>query len=541
MCAKPLSRRIEGLSILGCLALLVAASILATPAMAQKRGGTLRLYQLDNPPSASLHEESTITSVTPFASVFNNLVKFDPLKPRESLDTIVPDLAESWSWDASNTKLTFKLRQGVKWHDGKPFTAKDVQCTWRMLIGKIDVPGFRRNPRRVWYTKLQDVTVNGDFEATFELREPQPSLPVLLASAFSPVYPCHVPQPVMRTKPVGTGPFKFAEFRRGDLIRLTRNPDYWRKDRPFLDEITFKIVENRSTRMLAFSTGEFDITFPSDVSVPLFKDVKERSPEAICELVTTGTLTTLLVNRLNPPFDNADIRTALSLAIDRKALNAILLEGKGLIGGAMLPRPVGEWGMPREMLEQLTGYGPDIEKNIAQSRELMQKQGYSEANPLKLKIQARNLVTYRDPAVIIIDQLKKIHIEGELEIIDSTQWYARMTRKDYTLAVNGMGVSVDDPDGNIVENYQCGSERNYTQYCNAEVDRMLAAQSREMDRDKRRKIVWEIEKLLVEDTARPVIQFSVAGNCWHPHVKNYVPHDNSQYNYVRYEDVWLDK
>jgi peptide/nickel transport system substrate-binding protein len=163
------------------IALLTMAWLAATPAAAQKSGGILRLYHNDNPPSASLLEESTIASVTPFAAVFNNLVVFDPSKVHESIETVIPDLAESWSWDATNTKLTFKLRQGVKWHDGKPFTAKDVQCTWRMLIGKSDVQDFRRNPRRVWYTKLQDVTVNGDYEATFDLSEPQPSLPVLRA------------------------------------------------------------------------------------------------------------------------------------------------------------------------------------------------------------------------------------------------------------------------------------------------------------------------------------------------------------------------
>ena len=106
--------------------------------IAQKKGGTLRLYHNDNPPTTSLMEESTIASVMPFAAVFNNLVMFDPAKPHESLETVIPDLAESWSWDATNTKLTFKLRQGVKWHDGQPFTAKDVQCTWRMMIGKGD-------------------------------------------------------------------------------------------------------------------------------------------------------------------------------------------------------------------------------------------------------------------------------------------------------------------------------------------------------------------------------------------------------------------
>src|SRR5258707_12588670 len=129
--------------------LLCIALLAATPAAAQKKGGTLRLYHNDNPPSASLLEESTIASVTPFMAVFNNLVVFDPSKAHESLDTVIPDLAESWSWDSTNTKLTFKLRQGVKWHDGHPFTAWDVQCTWKMLIGKGDVHDFRRNPRKV--------------------------------------------------------------------------------------------------------------------------------------------------------------------------------------------------------------------------------------------------------------------------------------------------------------------------------------------------------------------------------------------------------
>jgi peptide/nickel transport system substrate-binding protein len=519
----------------------IALLLTVAPAAAQKKGGTLRLYHNDNPPSTSLLEESTIASVMPFAAVFNNLVVFDPAKTHESLDTVIPDLAESWSWDPTNTRLTFKLRQGVTWHDGKPFTAKDVQCTWRMLIGKGDNADFHRNPRKVWYGKLQDVSINGDYEATFELSEPQPSLPVLLASAFSPVYPCHVPQAVMRTKPVGTGPFKFVEFKRGDSIRLVRNPDYFKKDRPYLDEITVRTIDNRATRMLAFATGDYDITFPSDVTIPLMKDIKARAPNAICEAIPTGTQINLMVNRVNPPFDNPDIRKAMSLAIDRKPFNSILMEGQGLIGGAMLPKPVGEWGMPPEMVLSLTGYGPDTDKNIAQAQGIMQKLGYSDANPLQINIQTRNLPTYRDPSVIVADQLKKIYINSELDIVDTPRWYAKLQKKDYTIGLNVTGVSVDDPDGNMVENYSCKSERNYTQYCNADVDKLLAAQSRELDREKRRQIVWDIERILVEDAARPMILHGSAANCWQPYVKGFAPHDNSQYNNLRFEDVWLDK
>src|SRR6202171_5388823 len=539
--AKVRTNRLPGRLDAISIALVCIALLAATPAAAQKKGGTLRLYHNDNPPSASLHEESTIASVTPFMAVFNNLVVFDPSKVHESLESVVPDLAESWSWDQTNTKLTFKLRQGVKWHDGQPFTARDVQCTWRMLIGKGEVHDFRRNPRKVWYTKLQDVTINGDYEATFELSEPQPSLPVLLASAFSPVYPCHVPQAIMRTKPVGTGPFKFVEFKRGESIRLVRNPDYWKKDRPYLDEIAFRVIDSLATRMLAFQTGEFDITFPSDISVRLLKDIKAQAPKAICEPITTGTQINLMVNRVNPPFDNPDIRKAMSLALDRKAFNSILMGGTARLRGAMLAKPEAEWGMPPEMVSTLTGYGPDTDKNIAEAQAIMQKLGYSDAKPLPIKIQTRNLPTYRDPAVIVADQLKKIYIVGELDILDTPRWYARLAKKDYTIGLNVTGVSVDDPDGNIVENYSCNSERNYTQYCNAEVDKLLAAQSRELDRDKRRKIVWDIERLLVDDAARPVILHGSAGNCWQPYVRNFKPHDNSQYNNLRFEEVWLDK
>src|SRR5436190_633366 len=238
-------------------ATLVLAMLAVTAgAAAQKQGGTLRIYHRDNPPSASLHEEATVSVTQPFMAVFNNLVLFDQTKPLNSVETIVPELAESWSWDASKTKLTFRLREGVKWHDGKPFTAKDVQCTWHALIGKGGQEELNRNPRKVWYYNLEEVTTNGDLEATFHLRHPQPSFEMLLAAGFSPVYPCHVSQRDMRTKPIGTGPFKFVELKRNVSIKLVRNPDYWKKGKPYVDAIDMRIINSRSTRILGFVAGE---------------------------------------------------------------------------------------------------------------------------------------------------------------------------------------------------------------------------------------------------------------------------------------------
>ena len=526
--------------IAGSLAAFVAAS---SPVFAQKQGGTLRISHRDNPPSASIHEEATISVNQPFMAVFNNLVFFDPKEKINSPDKIVPDLAESWSWNPELTKLTFKLRQGVKWHDGKPFSAKDVKCTWDALIGKGDEKAdiIRKNPRKVWYDNLKEVTVGSDTEVTFTLGRPQPSFLSMLAAGYSPVYSCHVPGRDMRSKPIGTGPFKVADFKRNEAIKLVRNPDYWKKGRPYLDVIDWKIVPNRSTRMLGFEAGEFDMTFDSDVTFPLLKDIKAQKPDAVCESRPTNVSSNILINRDAPPFDKPELRKALVMALDNKVFADILSQGNDLDGAAMLPPPAGVWGMPKDMLATIPGHATDVEKSRAEARKIMEGLGYNKDNPLKVKVSTRNIAIYRDPAVLLIDQLKQIYIEGELEPIDTTVWYTKIQGKKYTLGMNLTGVGVDDPDVNFYENFFSKSDRNYTAYNNPEVDKMIDQQSAEQDREKRKKLVWEIEKKLAEDGARPIIGYNVANTCWDPKVKGVILQHNSIYNGWRFEDVWLDK
>lgn len=525
--------------VLAAVALTLGGAV-ALPAAAQKAGGILRSYNSSNPPSASIHEEATVATVMPFSAVFNNLLMYDASKPRNSLDTVVPELAESWAWDASRTRFTVKLRKGVKWHDGKPFTAKDVQCTWNKLLGK-DADALRKNPRAVWWRNLKEVTISGDFEATFVLARPQAALPALIASNYSPVYPCHVPAKDMRTKPVGTGPFKFVEFKANESIKVTRNPDYWKKGRPYLDGIEYTIITNRSTAILAFVAGKIDMMFPTEVSIPLLKDVKRQLPRAVCEVAPTNVNTNLIVNRDSPPFNSLDLRTAMALTLDRKAFAAILYEGRADIGGAMLPGPEGNWGLPAEIMAGIPGYGADVKKNRDEARKLMQKAGYGPAKRLKIKVSTRNIAVYRDPAVILIDQLKEIYIDGELEVVETANWFSKVARKDYTIGLNLTGNAVDDPDQTFYENYSCGSERNYTNYCNKDLQKLFDQQSMELDRDKRKKLVWEIDKKLQEDVARPTILHNPAATCWQPIVKGMTLMVNSIYNGYRYEDVWLDR
>src|SRR5712691_5600887 len=518
------------------------AALMMAPAVAQapKHGGILKIYHRDSPASASIHEEATYSTVIPFMGVFNNLVLYKQDVAQNSMDSIVPELATSWAWSEDKTELTFKLREGVKWHDGKPFTAKDVKCTLDLLMGKTK-DGLRKNPREGWYSNVAEVKLNGDFEVAFHLKRPQPALLALLASGYSPIYPCHVSPRDMRLKPIGTGPFTFVEFKQNESMKITRNPDYWKKDRPYLDGIDFSIIPNRSTAILAFVAGRFDMTFPTEVTIPLLKDVKSQAPQSVCALEPMNVSINLIVNRDKPPFDNADLRHAMALVMDRKAFVDILAEGKASIGASMLPPPEGVWGMPPEIQSTIPGYGPDLQANRAQARKVMEKLGYGPDKRLAVKISTRNIPAYRDPAVILIDQLKEIYIDGELEVVETSNWHAKVTRKDYAVGLNLTGNSVDDPDQNFYENYACGSERNYTDYCNKDLEQLFDRQSMETDVVKRKQLVWEIDKRLQEDVARPIILHSRAATCWQPYVKGVTIMVNSSYNGYRYEDVWLDK
>src|SRR6266403_1830845 len=363
-------------------------------AWAQKTGGILKMFSADSPASMSIHEESTVFAEGPMMGVFNNLVMFDQHVKQVSLKSIVPDLAKSGSWNEEGTELTLPLRQGVTWHDGRPFSAKDVVCTWDLLTGTSS-DKLRVNPRKSWYGNLDRVTTNGDYEVTFHLKRPHPAFLTALASGFSPIYPCHVPPRDMRQQPIGTGPFKFIAFKPNEYIKVTRNPTYWKNGRPYLDGIEYTIIRNLSTAVLAFVAGKFDMTFAYSVTEPLLKDVTNQMPDAICELTPIGVNRSLIANREKPPFDNPDLRHAMALSFDREAFIDIVTEGKGDIGGVMQPPPEGLWGMPPEILKTLAGYDPDVQKNRTDSRRSMEKLGDGPDRLLKVKVSVRDRPFFR--------------------------------------------------------------------------------------------------------------------------------------------------
>jgi peptide/nickel transport system substrate-binding protein len=234
------------------------------------------------------------------------------------------------------------------------------------------------------------------------------------------------------------------------------------------------------------------MTFPYEVTVQMVHDIKAQAPPAICEVTPTPVAINMLVNRGAPPFDDPEIRRAMQLTIGRQAFLDIMAEGQRDIGSAIQPTPAELWGLPPAILKILPGYGPDVAANQEEARKLMEEHGYGPNHRLPVKVATRNIAQYRDPAVILIDQMKQIYIDGELDTVETANWFPKIARKDSMLGANLSGSGVDDPDAYFFERYACGSERNYTNYCNPELEKLYEQQSMERDQDKRKKLVWEI-------------------------------------------------
>src|SRR6266567_1047639 len=273
-----------------CLVIVAALAVASGPAGGQtpKRGGILNAMLAEDPPGFSVHESSTISGVWPLSPCYSNLVLFDPARAHESAETVVPELAERWSWQDNYRNLVFFLRRNVRWHDGQPFTAKDVKYTFDVVREARDAPAkLRLSPRKDWYENVDAIETPDAQTVIFRLKRPQPSLLLLLASGYSPVYPAHVPVSELRSKCVGTGPFKLKEYRQGELIEMVKNPDYFVKGRPYLDGIRYTIIKDRGTRYSALQAGRQDIAFIWEVAKTIAETTKQALPQLV--LVETST------------------------------------------------------------------------------------------------------------------------------------------------------------------------------------------------------------------------------------------------------------
>ncbi len=510
-------------------------------AQTPKPGGSLNIMlREDLPQGFAVHETATVSTSFPSMPCFNNLVIFDQLKRAESVDTIVAELAEKWSWQDNYRNLVFFLRKNVKWHDGQPFTSKDVKFTFDVLREAPEAQvKLRINPRKDWYANVEKVEAPDPYTVIFHLRRPQPSILMMLASGYTPIYAAHVNPASYRTGCIGTGPFKLKEWRKGEFVDYVKNPDYFVKGRPYLDSLRYVVIKERGTRIAALQAGQLDMSFPGETSKTAAEQLKKAVPQLVITPVGQAVSDNIIMNVKKPPFDNLKVRLAVSYAIDRRALIQAVHQGGAVPGAALPPKPYGLWGLLDKDLAALPGYGKP-EDMKARARKLLAEAGVTPQSPLRAEMGTRAIAIYVDMASFVINELKQVGIEATLKQVETAQWHPMATRGDYQIGANLTGLGVDDPDANFYENYACGSPRNYSQYCSEEVMKMIDQQSQELDPQKRLQLVAGLEKKLEGEAPRPILDWRLDYFTVWPHVKNLVPQDNI-YNFGRMQEVWRDK
>ena len=347
----------------------------------------------------------------------------------------------------------------------------------------------------------------------------------------------------MRSHPIGTGPFKFVEFKPNEVDQghqkpglLEEGPALSRRHRVY--DHQEPVDGGHGVRRPARSTLLRLISCRSRC----LKDVKSQAPEAICELMPSNVNRNVMFNREAPPFNNPELLRAAGAQRRPQGLYRHPDRGQGRYRRRHAAAAGRVWGMPPDMLKTLPGYDPDVPKNRAEARKIMEKLGYGPDKRL-----ADHGVDAQRPALPRPGGHPDRPVEGDLHRRPARshrhramapQGHAQgLTRSALNLTGNGL----DDPDQTLYENFTCGAEGNYDGYCNPELDKMVDRQSMEFDQAKRKELVWAIERKLAEDAARPILYHSRSGTCWQPYVKGYTPMINSIYNGLRMEDVWLDK
>jgi peptide/nickel transport system substrate-binding protein len=231
----------------------------------------------------------------------------------------------------------------------------------------------------------------------------------------------------------------------------------------------------------------------------------------------------------------------VNYAMNRAASIQSVRHGGAVPGAAMMPPPFGTWGLPEKELKVLPGYR-EPEKDRAEARKLLASAGYGPGANKQLRVEmvTRTLPTYVDLASYVVDQLKQVGVEVTVKQLDTAQWFPALARKEFLIAANLTAPGADDPDVMFYENFKCGTARNYSDYCDEQVDKMIDAQSSELDRAKRLKMVWDIQKRLEADVARPMLGWRKEYFVNWPYVKGLIAH-HSLYNWHRQQDTWLDR
>ncbi len=528
-------RRLKWTALLASAIMLLGLVIAPTAVLAEEpqRGGQLRVAIAGDPPSLDMHQEQTFKVTIPMSTVYNSLVSFDP----HGFPKIIGDLAESWTTSEDGKSWTFKVRKGVKFHDGAELTAADVKASWDKIYNP---PKGVSSPRRSLYKMIDSIEAPDANTVVFHLKFPAASFLSMIAHPANFIFAkADIDKaPDWHKKNAnGTGPFKFKKWVRGSSLEVERNDNYFKEGLPYMDGIKYFMIKDLSARAKSVRSGRTDVEFrgfpPAEVEAiqkQLGDKVTVRYPKAMIQWGVAFNVDT-------KPFDDERVRKALSLALNRYDMSKTLkpLSGLETVGG--LVHPDTEWGLQPEEMADLPGFNQDHEANIKEAKRLLAEAGYPDGFETALTNRSVKL-PYIDMGVYIVSAWKKIGIDAKHRLVESATWSKARRTRDFDILLDPYGsAAAGDPDEVLVK-FLTGASPNWGRFSDPEVDALYDQQKIERDPQKRIALVKELQRKVINKG------WWLPGLWWtrievrSSKIKNYEPHHNHWMN-RRLEDVWL--
>lgn len=490
-----------------------------------------------------MHQTSLGGIYAAVSPAYNCLIRTSPYDPK-ALE-IIPELAETWELSNGGQTLTFHLHKGVKWHDGMPFSSADVQYTIERIMNPPKGMVSPRGP--VFAALIERVETPDPDTVVVHAKGPSALLVPLFANGWSVIVPKHIvekdPVNALKNTVVGTGPFRLKEQPTSSLWQYERNREYFQKDRPFLDAMEIHIMTDAQALVAAILSKR---VFWSD-SFPhpnMDRDMSQAAVKQNAQLIRSSS-PMILVYHLTlqaekPPFDDLRVRQALSEALNREAFSTLGAQA-GAVGTGTYP--LGPWGMPAEMRQQLIGYGPDMSKRLAHAKALLEsyEKEKGKIDWSKIKAQcASNIKFSCENGQIMQQLLKKINVNIELQPVILSQLRGNEISGNYQMSLLGAASNFDDPIDTFGQLFVTNGGRWYQRSSLPALDALFQQQTFLADPEARKKVIWEMDTLAMNDAAYLVLMWPEFYHVRWNFVKGWTQTSNLWSTNVRMDTVWLD-
>ncbi|TAK73298.1 MAG: ABC transporter substrate-binding protein [Dehalococcoidia bacterium] len=512
-----------------------AATAKTAAAVQPKSGGRLQQAQAGDPPTFDLHTSSTNLIARPAEPLFSTLVQYDPAKPAEKPGDIIPDLAESWEVSKDGLTYVFKLKQGVKFHDGTPFVAADVKASYER---QANPPKGLIPPRQIQFEVIKAMEMPD--ATTLKMTMGRPASPLSMLPIFAQGMNAIYSQKDAvndkfdwKNKANGTGPYRDVRYERGVKVTMERNKDYHVKGRPYLDGLDIYLMPQAASRDAALLAGQLDLT--DSLSAGSREQIKANLGEKAVYSRQIGLgFNVLNYNTSKAPWNDERVRQALNLGINKQDAIKVAAKGEGALGGYLVPD--GDWALPQAEIEKLPGYQPQGPNSVAEAKKMLAAAGVKDG--LEVNVLVRTSF-YEDLCLFTGDQLAKLGFKAKQDPVETVVAYDRINKRNFDLVPWGFGSQLDDPDAIWQEFYLKASSRNYSELSTPEIEAAFLKQTVELDPVKRKALVADLQKVSLPVLAKSVYYWGTGESAVYKKVQGYSTH-RTMYNNTKMQDVWLN-